>query len=226
VSTDQTIPYTDSAADGGQSRRWFLGAAAAVTAGGVLTACSKDNSKATTTSSSAAAAASTSTTAGAAGDLKVAALAASLEVLAVATYKAALAAATAKKLGTVPPAVASFATTVMGHHQKALDSWNAVLTGAGQPAVSTPPASLKATVDAEFAKVTDAVGVANLALLLEQTAADTYLGATKTLTIKAAITLAGALQSVDQEHAAILLYVLGKYPVPDVFQKTDKAFAG
>jgi len=226
VSTDQTIPYTDSAADGGQSRRWFLGAAAAVTAGGVLTACSKDNSKATTTSSSAAVGASTSTTA-AAGDLKVAALAASLEVLAVATYKAALAAATAKKLGTVPPAVATFATTVMGHHQKALDSWNAVLTGAGQPAVSTPPASLKATVDAEFAKVTDAVGVANLALLLEQTAADTsYLGATKTLTIKAAITLAGALQSVDQEHAAILLYVLGKYPVPDVFQKTDKAFAG
>jgi len=227
VTTDQISPNVDSGADGGQSRRWFLGAAAVVTAGGVLAACSKDDSKvATGTSTSGAAGGNTTTTAGAAGDLKVAALAASLEVLAVGTYKAALEAATANKLGAVPPAVGQFAKTVMGHHQTALDAWNKILTSNGQPAVSTPPASLKATVDADFAKVTDAVGVATLALKLEQIAADTYLGATKSLTIKAAITQAGALQSVDQEHAAILLYVLGKYPVPDTFQNTDKAFAG
>jgi len=227
VSTDQTTQSTEPADDGGQSRRWFLGAAAVVAAGGVLAACSKDDSKVTSGSTTTGGAGATTTTgAAASGDAKVAALAAGLEVLAVQTYKAALDAAGAKKLGDVPPAVATFATTAMGHHQKALDTWNSVLTGAGQPAVSTPPASLKATVDAKFAQAKNATDVATLALLLEQTAADTYLGATKVLTSKEAITTAGALQSVDQEHAAILLYVLGKYPVPDIFQKTDKAFAG
>ena len=226
MSIDQNSPDLLAA---NQSRRWFLGAAAAVTAGGVLAACgSSDESDtaAATTTSGAAATTATTKAAGATGDVKVAATAAGLEVLAVNTYKAALDAATANKLGTVPPAVATFAKTAMEHHQKALDTWNKVLTGAGQPAVSTPPASLKATVDTEFARVTDVTGVAKLALLLEQTAADTYLNATNVLTGKDAITTAGALQSVDQEHAAILLYVLGMYPVPDVFQKTDKAFKG
>jgi rubrerythrin len=226
VSTSPVTPEGDE----GQSRRWFIGAAAAVAAGGVLAACSKDDSKvatgASTTVTSGSAATTATTAASGSGDADVAALAASLEVLAVNTYKAALDAATANKLGAVPPAVATFAKTAMGHHQMALDTWNKVLTGAGKPAVSAPPAKLKATVDAEFAKVKDVTGVANLALLLEQTAADTYLKATSSLTGKEAITTAGALQSVDQEHAAILLYVLGKYPVPDVFQKTDKAFAG
>jgi len=230
VSNDQITPNIEPTEESGQSRRWFLGAAAAVAAGGVLAACSKDDSKVATattaTTASGGGAATTATTSGAAGDLKVAALAASLEVLAVGTYKAALEAATANKLGAVPPAVATFAKTAMGHHQMALDTWNKVLTTNGQQAVSTPPASLKATVDAKFAQAKNATDVADLALLLEQTAADTYLGAQKSLTLKDAITTAGALQSVDQEHAAILLYVLGKYPVPDVFQKTDKAFSG
>ena len=228
MTTTPTTPVAPDE-DNAQSRRWFMGAAAAVAAGGVLAACSKDDSKVETgagTTVTSGAAATPTTAGGAAGDLKVAALAASLEVLAVGTYKAALDAATANKLGAVPPAVATFAKTAMGHHQTALDAWNKVLTGAGQPAVSAPPASLKATVDTEFAKVKDVTGVANLALLLEQTAADTYLKATETLTGKEALTTAGALQSVDQEHAAILLFVLGKYPVPDVFQKTTKAFAG
>ena len=227
MSNDQITPVTEPS-DEGTSRRWFLGAAAAVAAGGVLAACSKDDSKVETGASTVTTGAATTATtaAGGAGDASVAKLAAGLEVLAVGTYKAALDAATAKKLGTVPDAVATFATTVMGHHQTAREAWNKVLTGAGQPAVSAPPASLKATVDTKFAAVKDVTGVAELALLLEQTAADTYLSATKTLQGKDALTMAGALQSVDQEHAAILLYVLGKYPVPAVFQKTDKAFKG
>ena len=54
--------------------------------------------------------------AGLTGDLAVAAVAASLENLAVFAYTAGLSAATAGKLGTVPPAVATFATTVKGQH--------------------------------------------------------------------------------------------------------------
>jgi len=230
VSNDQITPQPTPLVDGATSRRWFLGAAAAVTAGGVLAACGSNDDEATTSTTAAGTAATTATTkaADAGGDLKVAQLAAGLEVLAVATYKGALEAATAKKLGDVPPAVAEFAKTAMSQHQTALESWNKVLTGAGQQAVSSPPASLKKVVDEKFAAVKDVGGVAELALLLEQTAANTYLEATKTLTGKDALTLAGALQTVDQEHAAILLFVQGKYPVPDVFQNTStvKAFAG
>ena len=230
MSNDQILPAPDPSADGGTSRRWFLGAAAAVTAGGVLAACGNNDERTETGSgtsvTSAAAATTTTAAAAASGDAKVASLAAGLEVLAVSTYKSALEAATANKLGSVPPAVAEFAKTAMGHHQTALDTWNKVLTGAGEKAVSEPPATLKTTVDKEFAAVKDVTGVAKLALLLEQTAADTYLSATQTLQGKEAITTAGALQNVDQEHAAILNFVLGTYPVPDDFQKTDKAFKG
>jgi len=209
-------------ADNGSSRRWLFGGLGTAAAAAVLAACS--SSKKTSTTPTSAGSATTAAQAG--GDAKIAALAASLEVLAVDTYKAALTAATAGKLGTVPAAVATFVQTAMGQHQQALDAWNSVLKAAGQPTVSTPPASLKATVDQQFALVKDATGAAKLALLLEQTAADTYLGAISSLTSKEAITMAGALQIVDQEHAAILLFVLGMYPVPKVFQTTEKAFKG
>lgn len=220
-----TTPTT--AASRGLSRRGFLVSGAAAGGALVAAACSSSKKSGTTNTTSGTTATSvTPTTAGASGDAKVAALAASLEVLAVGTYKAALGAATAGSLGAVPPAVATFATTVMAHHQAALDKWNSVLTSAGAQAVTQPPTALKATVDQMFAQVKDATGVAKLALLLEQTASDTYLSAIPTLQSKDAITLAGQLQVVDQEHAAILHYVLGEYPVPDVFQTLDKAFSG
>ena len=51
-------------------------------------------------------------------------MAASLENLAVFAYNAGLSAATAGKLGTVPPAVATFATTVKGQHTQHAAAWN------------------------------------------------------------------------------------------------------
>ena len=161
----------------------------------------------------------------AAMDGKIATLAAGLEVLAVGTYKAALDAATAGSLGTVPPAVAQFVTTAMDQHQKQLDAWNKVLTAAGAPAVTAPNATLKPTVDAMFAKVKDVAGAATLALLLEQIAAATYQSAIPVIMNKDAITLAGSIQIIDFQHAAILNFVLGNYPVPDTFGKLDKAVA-
>ena len=74
--------------------------------------------------------------AGLTGDLAVAAVAASLENLAVFAYDAGLTAATAGKLGAVPPAVATFATTVKGQHQQHADAWNAVLKSHGKAAVT------------------------------------------------------------------------------------------
>lgn len=216
------------------NRRGFLALVGVGAAGVALAACSSDNttSTANTTAPSTTAAPSTTgktpTTMPASdggGDLEVAAAAAGLEVLAVNTYQAALDAATANKLGAVPPAVAEFVTTSMSHHQAALDAWNEVLTGAGKPAVDKPPADLEKTVNEAFGKVTDVGGAAELALLLEQTAAATYQKAIPSLESKEAIELAGSIQVVDAQHAAILLFVLGQYPVPDTFASTEMAAA-
>lgn len=228
------------------SRRRLFGSAGAVGLGLVIAACGSDtkdaassNSTATggTTPGSGTTGATTAGTTGAttAGttvptdggsvDLKVAKLAASLEVLAVGTYKAALDAATAGKLGTVPAAVGEFVTKAMSQHQAHLDAWNKVLTGAGETAVTEPNATLKPTVDAAFGKVTDVTGAAMLALQLEEIAAATYNNAQSVLTDKDAIKLAGSIQIIDAQHAAILHFVLGDYPVPDVFAKVDKAAA-
>ena len=248
------IPTTASDAAPGAllSRRLMLGSALAIGAGLVLAACGSDSADTTVvtpdsvpvadtgadtaavTDAPAAAAietaaatepAATDAAKPANGDAAIATLAAGLEVLAVNTYGAALDAAGAGKLGEVPPAVAEFATTAKAHHQAHLDAWNKVLTGAGAAAVTEPNATLKPTVDAEFAKVTDVGGVAKLALMLEEIAAATYLSASPILTDKAAIQLAGSIQVIDAQHAAILHYVLGDYPVPDVFAKTDLAVA-
>jgi len=156
-------------------------------------------------------------------DLAVAELAAGLEVLAVNTYQAALDAATSNKLGRVPPAVATYVQTALAHHKEHLAAWNGILRSAGRAEVSTPNAQLKPTVDSMFAQVKDVAGAANLALTLEDIASQTYLKAIPTLTSKDAIRKAGEIQVVDQQHIAILRYALGMYPVPEVFQKTDKA---
>ncbi|MBA3302705.1 MAG: ferritin-like domain-containing protein, partial [Acidimicrobiia bacterium] len=149
-----------------------------------------------------------------------------LEVLAVGTYGAALEAAQSGALGEVPPAVAEYVTTAQAHHQAHLDAWNGVITGAGEAEVTEPPADLKATVDEQFAGVTDVAGAAELALLLEQTAADTYLAVIPTLEGTDAIKLASTIQPIDMQHAAVLRYVLGQYPVPNVFANTDNAYSG
>lgn len=208
------------------SRRRFLVGAGAIGVGVVAAACGSDDEPAVESGSGSAD--DTSTTMGdakedGAGDVEVAKVAAGLEVLAVATYKAAGEAAGANKLGPVPPAVGEFVKTAMGHHQEHLDAWNKVITGAGGTAVSEPNAKLKPVVDAEFAKVKDVGGAANLALMLEEIASQTYLKVLPTLKSKDAIKLAGSIQAVDQQHVAVLLFALGKYPVPDTFQKTDKA---
>ncbi len=226
------------------TRRHLLAGVSVLGAGLVAAACgSSSTSASTSTSASGSAATDTPSTpaatdaatptespaatdaASANVDVKVAMLAAGLEVLAVGTFKAALDAAGAGSLGEVPAAVGEFVTVAMAQHQQQLDAWNGVITGAGGSAVTEPNATLKPTVDAEFAKVADVAGAAKLALMLEEIAAATYLSAQNVLTDKAAIMLAGSIQIIDAQHAAVLHYVLGEYPVPDVFAKTDLAVA-
>jgi hypothetical protein len=162
--------------------------------------------------------------AGLTGDLAVAAVAASLENLAVFAYAAGLSAATAGKLGAVPPAVATFATTVKGQHTQHAAAWNGVLKSNGKSAVTITNPTLTPTVQAEFAKVTNIGGLAMLALQLETIAAQTYQAETSMLKSKTAIGLSSSIQPVEMQHIAILYYVLGMYPGAQTSTGTPLAF--
>jgi hypothetical protein len=203
------------------SRRGFLIGAGALAGGAVLAACSSNSSSSTTTTK---AASSGSSTAGKlTGDLAVAALAASLENLAVAAYGDVLTAAGANKLGTIPPAVATFVTTVKGQHAQHAQAWNSAIVAAGHAAVTTPDPVLTPVIVADFKKVTDVTGAAKLALTLEDVAAATYQSAVSAVKATSSVKVAASIQPVEMQHAAILNFVLGQYPVPNAFSPTASA---
>jgi Ferritin-like domain len=197
------------------SRRGFLIGAGALAGGAVLAACSSGSSNSTTTTSGGSSGASTSDKL--TGDLAVAALAASLENLAVAAYGDVLTAAGAGKLGTVPPAVANFVTTVKSQHAQHAQAWNSAIVAAGHKAITTPDPVLVPVVTKDFAKVTDVTGAAKLALMLEDIAAATYQSAVSAVKATSSIKVAASIQPVEMQHAAILNFVLGQYPVPNAF---------
>lgn len=203
------------------NRRGFLIGAGAVAGGALLAACSSGSSSPTTTKASGGSASTTANKL--TGDLAVAALAASLENLAVAAYGDVLTAATAGKLGTVPPAVGNFVTTVMAQHTQHAAAWNSAITAAGHPAITTPDPVLTPIVVADFKKVTDITGAAKLALTLEDTAAATYQSAISAVKAKSSVGVAASIQPVEMQHAAILNFVLGQYPVPLAFSTTTTA---
>ncbi|HSH23061.1 MAG TPA: ferritin-like domain-containing protein [Acidimicrobiales bacterium] len=158
--------------------------------------------------------------------MAIAMTAASLEVLAVNTYDAALGAATQGAIGEVPPAVAEFATTAKSHHEAHRQAWNGLLTSLGQQEVTTTPPSLQSTVDQMLGQVKDVTGVAELALTLEQVAADTYFSVIPKIENAEALRLATTIQPIDMQHVAVLRYVMGEYPVPDTFADAEDAFTG
>jgi len=234
--TDDTMqksdtPITEEILSASVSRRRFLIGSTVAAGLAVATAACGKNDKPKVSGGG-----DTTTTGGGGGgkltgDAAIAEFAAGLEVLAVNTYKSALDAATAGKLGPVPPAVATYVQTAMAQHQEVLDALNGVVTGAGGKEVTTPNAALEPTVKTKLSEVKDVVGAANLALLLEDIASQTYLSVIPVLKSKEAIQLIGSIQIVDQQHIAILRYALGMYPVGNSdsgakaidFQKTDKA---
>ena len=203
------------------SRRGFLIGAGALGAGAVLAACSSGSSSSTTTS--AAGGSGTATAGKLTGDLAVATLAASLENLAVAAYGDVLTAATAGKLGTVPPAVGNFVTTVKAQHTQHAQAWNSAIVAAGHAAVTAPDPVLVPVVTKDFAKVTNVTGAAKLALMLEDIAAATYQSAISAVKATSSIKVAASIQPVEMQHAAVLLFVLGEYPVPNAFSQTQDA---
>jgi Ferritin-like domain len=227
--TDDIRSRTATGDDPGQpshlDRRRFLTRAGAV-AGGVagvtlLAACGSSSST-PAAKSSATASASASAAAGGegqnlTGDLQVVAMAASLENSGIATYMAAIKAVTAGKLGTVPPAVVTFAETAMSQHEDHQKAWNAVLTASGKQAVTAVDPVIQPTINTAFAKVTNVTELAELALMVENIAGETYQNGLSVIKSAAGIKTAASIEPVEFQHAAILSFVLGKYPVPSAF---------
>jgi hypothetical protein len=203
------------------TRRTFLrgGLAATGAVGGaaVLAACGGSSAPATGGS------ASTGTPAAEPVDLTVARLAASLEALAVGTYQTVLDAAGKGALGTVPPSIATFVTTAKAQHADHQNAWNAALRSAGRPVQTAPDPHYKKVVDAALPNVKTVGDAAKLALTLETVAVETYTAGSAMVTDKAHRLVALTIAPVEAQHAAILHYVLGQYPVPDAFIKTDMA---
>ena len=138
-------------------------------------------------------------------------------MLAINTYGAALQAASSGALGAVPPAVATFATTALGHHKDHRDAWNAALKKAGQKAQTAPDPALNGMVQQKLKMVSSVTDVANLALLLENVAAETYANGAGLLQSKANRLVSMSIAPVEAQHAAILSFVLGQYPIPNAF---------
>ena len=156
------------------------------------------------------------------GDAGALRLNASLENLAVFAYGAALEAAPMGKFGKVPPAVAEFATNAKKQHQDHADAFNAALKKAGGEAFTKPNPALTPTVLDLFKAVNSVPGLAMLALTLENTAAATYTKQMGELMSDEALAAVATIAPVERQHAAILSFVLGDYPIPDTFVKTTK----
>jgi hypothetical protein len=205
------------------SRRNFLRGglvtAGALGGGMVVAACGGTSAS---TAGSGGAVSSTSATSQSV-DLTVARLAASLEVLAVNTYQTVLDAAGKGALGTVPPAIATFVTSAKMQHSDHANAWNGALTRAGQQAQTAPDPHYRKVVDAALPNVKTVVDAARLALTLETVAVETYTAGSALVTDKKNRLVALTIAPVEAQHIAILNYVLGQYPVPDSFIKTDMA---
>uniref|UniRef100_UPI001801EAEC ferritin-like domain-containing protein n=1 Tax=Sporichthya sp. TaxID=65475 RepID=UPI001801EAEC len=152
-------------------------------------------------------------------DIAALKLDASLENLAVFAYGAALKAAPKGKFGKVPAAVAEFAMHAMDQHADHAEAFNAALVNAGSKAYTKPDPALTPAVLKMFKDTNSVPELAKLALTLENTAAATYVKQMKTLRSLEALNAVATIAPVERQHAAILSFVLGEYPVPDTFVK-------
>ncbi len=203
------------------SRRGFLVGSGVLFGGLALAACGSDDKDADSGSSSD----DTSGKKKLEGDLIVVGLAAGLEIGAVNTYQKVLDAAGSGAIKDVPPAVATFVQTAQKQHSDHADAWNGVLTGAGFAAVkdtSNLP-SVEKLINDRLAGVKDVGTAATLALDLENIAAATYFAAIGGISDEGGIKVSATILPVETQHAAILNFVLGKYPVPSTFLTADGA---
>jgi hypothetical protein len=217
-------------------RTLFKFGGATIIGAAVLAACGGDDDAAPATTARRATPASTdpapstrapttsaapaTTAPGSAQDLVLARTAASLEKLAVDTYGAAAGLLTT-------PAIKDAATMFADHHQMHLDALNGVITGAGGAAVTKMneavyDALVKPAVDAARTEG-DAV---DLAVKLEEAAAQTYVFAGGALSTPALRSTIMTIGGVEARHAAVLRMAGLAQSGLDVFPSQRAFFPG
>ncbi len=153
-------------------------------------------------------------------DLTLAKTAASLEKLAVDVYGQAGA-----LLST--PAVIAAATMFAGHHQMHLDALNGVITGAGEAAITQMnQAVYDALVAPALSSAASEADAVNLALALEEAAAQTYAFAAGTLSTPALRSTIMTIGGIEARHAAVLRMAALAQPPADVFPGGRAFFPG
>ncbi len=138
-------------------------------------------------------------------DIQILQTAASIEVLAVATYNVAL---TLPFIGgaSANPVISGFAKMTMAQHQQHLVAFNAVIKSLGGKVQENPDPVLLKVVNNAKPTLTSAAAVVNLALELEQGAAETYVNDISLISNKNKSSRAtfGSIMGVEAQHAAIL----------------------
>lgn len=158
------------------------------------------------------------------GDFAVVALAASLENLVVRSYTKALEAVAAGDIEEVPPAVTAVAERTLAHHSEHAEGWNRLLVDAGQQPVEGVNKTVQAALaDPGLAAVREGRGLVTFFLGLEGILAATYLDGMVRLQDRGAVAIAASIRPVELQHAAVLGFFLGQYPVPDAFTSVEGA---
>lgn len=142
-------------------------------------------------------------------DVQMLQTAASLENLAVSTYKTAL---TLPYIGgsSANPVVKAFATTTMGQHRQHAAAFNSAATALGGKAQNGPDPKYVPTVNAAVSAIskddptTGALAVVNLAMTLENVAAETYVANCSMLTDGNAKKITASIMGVEAQHVAVL----------------------
>ncbi len=153
-------------------------------------------------------------------DLVLAKTAASLEKLAVDAYGIAAGLITT-------PAVLAAATMFAGHHQMHLDALNGVITGAGATAITEMnQAVYDALIAPALATASTEADAVNIALALEEAAAQTYAFAGGQLSTPALRSTIMTIGGVEARHAAVLrMAALAQSPL-EVFPGDRGFFPG
>ena len=141
--------------------------------------------------------------AGKAMDVQMLQTAASIENLAVATYDTAL---TLDFIGgaSANAVVKAFAQKTKEQHQQHAEAFNAAATRLGGKAQDQPDPVLLGVVDNAKPGLTGPAQVVDLAIALEDGAAQTYVANTGTYSNKNARSVAASIMGVEAQHVAIL----------------------
>lgn len=179
-------------------------------------------------------------------DVQMLQTAASIETLAVATYQTAL---TLDFIGggSANPVVKAFVMKTMSQHSDHLQAFNAAVTKLGGKAQMMPDPVLLGVVNQAKPGLTGPGPVVDLAIELENGAAETYVKDVEQLTSKDARSVTASIMGVEAQHVAILNAVkalvaggaaalialppdaaklpaaAGSVGFPDSFYKTDAA---